>query len=185
VLRTLPVLVLLASIVPTSYAAERGDFYISPRIGRGEMRINEAFTNEARHEDLEAWSGGCVLGYSSPIGLLVEVGAESQRNFDWWDEEDEVSLEQQYVAIGYEIGFAEGWTFTPKAGRARWKLHSEEGAFFPGPDAEEDVRGYEYFWEAQIARDLNDKIALGAAYQEGEFDFGRARSISFVATFRF
>jgi hypothetical protein len=185
-LRTLPVLVTLAIIAPTCYAAERGDFYIGPRVGRGEMRINESFTNEERHEKVEGWNVGCVLGYSSPIGLLVEVGAENQRNFDWWDAEDEVSLEQQYVAIGYEIRFAEGWTFTPKAGRARWKLHSEEGAFFnPGPEAEEDIRGYEYFWEAQIARELNDKIALGAAYQEGEFDFGRARSISFVATFRF
>ena len=86
----------------------------------------------------------------------------------------------------FEIGFADGWTFTPKAGRARWKLHSEEGAFFgSGLEIEADIRGYEYFWEAQISRELNDKVALGAAYQEGEFDFGRARSLSFVATFRF
>jgi hypothetical protein len=185
VLRILPVSLMLVAIVPTSHAAE-GAFHISPRVGRGEMRIGEAFTIADEFEEVKAWSVGCVLGYSSPIGLLFEVGAESQRNFDWWSADDEFALSQQYVAVGYEIGFAEGWTFTPKAGRARWKLHSEEGRLFnSGPEAQEDIRGYEYFWEAQLSRRLTDKISIGGAYQEGEFEFGRARSLSFLATFKF
>jgi hypothetical protein len=185
VLRSLPVSLMLVIIVPTSYAAE-GNFHISPRLGKGEMRVDEMFTVADRHEKADALSMGCVFGYSSPIGLLFEVGAESQRNFDWWDADDELTLSQQYVAIGYEIAFAEGWTFTPKAGRARWKLHSEEGRLFnPGPEEQTEIRGYEYFWEAQLSRQLTDKVSIGGAYQEGEFDFGRARSISFVATFRF
>lgn len=184
-LRTLLVFLMLAAIVPTSHAAE-GAFHISPRVGKGEMRIDEAFTISDEHEKADALSVGCVLGYSSPIGLLFEVGAESQRNFDWWSAADEFVLSHQYVAIGYEIGFAEGWTFTPKAGRARWKLHSEEGRLFnPGPEAAQDIRGYEYFWEAQLSRRVTDRVSLGGAYQESEFDFGRARSLSFVATFKF
>ena len=185
-LRILPVLLMLAAIVPTSHATEVGKFHISPRVGRGEMRIDEAFTVTNAREKSDALSMGCVLGYSTPFGLLLEVGAESQQNFNWWNAEDEFSLSQQYLAIGYEIGFAEGWTFTPKAGRARWKLHSEEGRLSnPGPEEAADIRGYEYFWEAQISRQLTDKVSLGGAYQEGEYDFGRARSLSFVATFRF
>lgn len=57
--------------------------------------------------------------------------------------------------------------------------------FHPGPEAEKDIRGYEYFWEAQVSRRLNDRVALGGAYQESEVDFGRARSLSFIATFTF
>jgi hypothetical protein len=186
VLRSLAVFLMLAAIVPTSQAAEAGRFHISPRVGKGEIRIDDTFTVTREREKTDALNVGCVLGYSSPIGLLLEVGAENQRNFDWFDAEEEFELSQQYVAIGYEFGFAEGWTFTPKAGRARWKLHSEEGQLSnPGPEEEEDVRGYDYFWEVQLSRQLTDKVSLGGAYQEGEFDFGRARSLSFLATFRF
>lgn len=185
VTRTLLLLPLFAALAPTTYAAE-GQFQISPRVGRGEMRIHEGFTIADEGEEVDALSIGCVVGYSTPFGVLLEVGAESQSNFDWWSATDEYSLAQQYVAIGYEFDFAQGWTFTPKAGRARWKLRSEEGLLFnPGPEAEEEIRGYEYFWEAQLSRRLNERVSLGGAYQEGEFDFGRARSVSFVATFSF
>lgn len=183
--RMFAIILMLTAVVPATYAAE-GRFHISPRLGRGEMRIDEPFAVSAEHEEVDALNIGAVLGYSTPIGILLELGAESQSNFDWWSASDEFTLSQQYVAIGYEIGFAEGWTFTPKAGRARWKLHSEEGMLFhPGPEAEKDIRGYEYFWEAQVSRRLNDRVALGGAYQESEVDFGRARSLSFIATFTF
>ncbi len=183
--RTIAILSMLIAFAPVTYAAE-GQFHISPRLGRGEMRIEEPFTISDRLEEVDALNMGVVLGYSTPIGVLLEVGAESQSNFDWWSASDEFTLSQQYVAIGYELDFAEGWTFTPKAGRARWKLHSEEGRLFrSGPEAKEDIRGYEYFWEAQVSRRLNDKVSLGGAYQESDVDFGRARSISFIATFTF
>jgi hypothetical protein len=185
VTRTIAMLSMLIAFAPITYAAE-GQFHISPRLGRGEMRIKEPFTVSDRLEDVDALNIGVVFGYSTPIGILLEVGAASQSNFDWWSASDEFTLSHQYVAVGYEIDFADGWTFTPKAGRARWKLHSEEGLLFnPGPEAEENIRGYEYFWEAQVSRRLNDRVSLGGAYQEGEFDFGRARSVSFVATFTF
>jgi hypothetical protein len=185
VLRNLSILLILTSMASPTLAAE-GHFQISPRLGRGEMRIDEGFTIADEREEVDALSVGVAAGYSTPFGLLLEVGAASQSNFDWWSTTDEFSLSQQYVAIGYEIDFAEGWTFTPKAGRARWKLHSEEGLLFnPGPEAEKDTRGYEYFWEAQLSRRLNDRVSLGGAYREGEFDFGRARSVSFVATLTF
>lgn len=183
--RIMPILLMLTMAAPAAYAAE-GQFHISPRVGRGEMRIHESFTVSDSLEEVDALNIGAVLGYSTPIGVLLEVGAESQSNFDWWSASDEFTLSQQYVAVGYEIGFSEGWTFTPKAGRARWKLHSEEGMLFhSGPEARKDIRGYEYFWEAQVSHRLTDKISLGGAYQEGEFDFGRARSVSFIATFMF
>lgn len=184
-MRTFPLIFMLMAIAPATYAAE-GTFHISPRVGRGEMRIDEPFTISDRLEEVDALSIGVAAGYSTPIGILLEIGAESQSNFDIWSATDEFTLSQQYIAVGYELAFAEGWTFTPKAGRARWKLHSEEGMLFnPGPEAEENIRGYEYFWEAQVSRRLNDRVALGGAYREGEFDFGRARSISFLATFTF
>ncbi len=183
--RTLPFLLLFAALAPTAHAAE-GQFQISPRLGKGELRIDEGLTIADAREEVDALSIGCVVGYATPFGVLLEVGAESQSNFDWWSATDEYSLAQQYVAIGYQFDFAQGWTFTPKAGRARWKLRSEEGLLFnPGPEAVEEIRGYEYFWEAQLSRKLNERVSLGGAYQEAEFDFGRGRSVSFVATFTF
>ena len=63
----------------------------------------------------------------TPIGLLVEGGTESYGNFDWFNADDEFILRQHYAAIGYQFELGEGWYIVPKAGRAKWKLTSEEG----------------------------------------------------------
>ncbi len=176
---------LMIAILPAAHAAD-GKFLISPRVGQGELRIGQAFTSTDEREEVDTFSVGGTFAFVTPFGLMLEVGADSSSSIDWWSATDEFSLSQRYVALGWEIPFASGWSVTPKAGRARWKLHSEEGIFLnPGAEEERDVRGYEYIWEVQLSRQINDRIAFGGAYQEGEFDFGRARSLTFVATFAF
>jgi hypothetical protein len=179
------ILLALVSLTPPAFAAE-STFQISPRLGRGEMRIAEFQGISNRREEISALNMGGTVGFTTPIGVVLEAGIGMQSNFDWWSAVDDYTLSQQYLAVGYQIDFAKGWRFVPKAGRARWKLQSEEGMFLnPGPEATKVIRGYEHFWEAQLSRRISDVVSLGAAYQEGEFDFGRARSISFVATFGF
>jgi hypothetical protein len=85
VVRTLSIL-LLATLAPATYAAE-GQFQISPRIGRGGMHIDAPFTLANEREEIDALSLGGVLGYATPIGVLLEVGAEMQTDISWFSDE--------------------------------------------------------------------------------------------------
>ena len=89
------------------------------------------------------------------------------------------------AAIGqFELG--EGWHIVPKAGRSKWKLTSEKGWLLHDNDVETDLqRGYEYFWELNFGKRVNDVMSLGASVRSGSYEFGDAGSVAFVMTFSF
>ena len=167
-------------------AAERTEFQISPRAGRGVLKL-EQFRNV--DDDLaERDTGGLGVSFAvlTPIGLLLEGGTESYGNFDFFDADDEFILRQDYAALGYQFELGEGWYLVPKAGRAKWKLTSEKGWLLHDDDVETDLqRGYEYFWELGFGKRVSDVMSLGASVRSGDYDFGDAGSVSFVMTFSF
>lgn len=168
-------------------AAERStEFQISPRAGRGVLKLDQFRNVDDDLAELDTGGLGVSFGVLTPIGLLVEGGTESYGNFDFFNADDEFVLRQDYVALGYQFELGEGWHIVPKAGRSKWKLTSEKGWLLHDDDVETDEqRGYEYFWELDFGKRVSDVMSLGGSVRSGSYEFGDAGSVSFVMTFSF
>jgi len=177
-------LLMMASALPA--LARESELQISPRAGHGELKIDAFRGVNEKLEDLDTLGLGVSFGFLTPVGVLVEVGEENYGNFDLFDADDEFRLVQRYIGIGYQFELGDGWRLVPKVGRSHWKLTSEEGQLFnPGPEETRVIRGDEYFWEIGFGRRVSKVMALGASVRSGDYDFGRASSLSFVMTFGF
>jgi hypothetical protein len=167
-------------------AAERTEFQISPRLGRGVLKLDQFRNVDEDLAELDTGGLGVSFAVVTPIGLLVEAGTESYGNFGFFNADDEFVLRQDYAALGYQFELGDGWQLVPKVGRAKWKLTSEKGWLLHDDDVETDIqRGYEYFWELGFGRRVNDVMSLGAAVRSGSYEFGDAGSVAFVMTFAF
>lgn len=166
----------------TAGAAE-SEFQITPRIGQGELEI-DAF--EGVNEDLretDTYGIGIGFGVLTPIGVVLEIGGDSQGRMEVFDEDDDFSLSTRYVALGYQIPLGDGWQLTPKVSRAQWKLRSDNSLLDFNSSDNDEMRGYEYMYEATIAKQLSRVVTLGLNYKQGDFEFGKARAVSFVVQF--
>jgi hypothetical protein len=167
-------------------AAERAEFQISPRAGRGLLKLDQFRNVDDDLAELDTGGLGVSFAIVTPIGLLVEAGTESYGNFDFFNADDEFILRQHYAALGYQFELGDGWHLVPKAGRSKWKLTSEKGWLLHDDDVETDLqRGYEYFWELGFGKRVNEVMSLGASVRSGSYGFGDATSVAFVMTFAF
>ena len=167
-------------------AAERAEFQISPRAGRGILELDQFRNVDEDLAELDTGGLGVSFAVLTPVGLLLEAGTETYGNFDFFNADDEFKLQQHYAAIGYQFELGDGWHIVPKAGRAKWELTSEEGWLFNDDDVESDKqRGYEYFWELGFGKRVSDVMSVGASVRSGSYDFGDAGSVAFVMTFSF
>ena len=174
----------LCAVAQSGFAAE-SEFLITPRIGQGELEI-DAF--EGVNDDLretETYGLGVGFGVLTPIGVVIEIGADAQGRLEVIDEDDDFSLSQRYIAVGYQIPLGDGWQLTPQVGRSRWKLRSDNSLLDFNSSDNDEMRGYEYIYEATIARRLSRVVTLGLNYKHGDFEFGRARAVSFLVQFGF
>lgn len=165
------------------FAAERAEFQISPRAGRGVLKLDQFRNVDKRLAEMDTGGLGVAFAVLTPVGLLVEGGTESYGHFDFFDADDEFVLRQDYIALGYQFELGDGWHLVPKAGRSRWKLSSEKGFLLLHDDDVE--RGYEYFWEIGFGKRVSELISLGASVRSGDYEFGDAGSVAFVMTFSF
>jgi len=183
--RTAFAIAMLTLFTVPALAAESA-FQISPRFGRGELRIDQFKGVNKELEELDTFGLGASFGVVTPVGVMFALGHTSYGNFDVFNATDEFNLTELYFLMGYQFELGDGWRLVPKVGRTRWKLTSEEGQLFhPGSEATEVLRGYEYFWEADLARSINKHMALGITARGGDYDFGESRSIAFLMTFEF
>jgi hypothetical protein len=172
--------VALCAVAQPALSAERSEFQITPRIGQGELRLDEFKDVDRDLYETDTYTYGLGLGVKTPIGLLFEIGADAQGNIEWFGDDREFSLSQRYVAIGYQFELGDGWRLIPKVSRVRWKLRSDEGLFDFHDDDHEEIRGYEYVYEATVGKQVSRAVTLGLNYKQGDYDFGRARAVSFV-----
>ena len=167
----------------TAQAAE-DEWQITPRGFSGDLDVKRQYTgvNGARVDGNLAGLG-CGIGYLTPVGLVVEIGAEAAGEFSLFGALDTYDIDQQFVAAGYQFELGSGWRFVPKFGRARWRLKSEEGAFLnSGAERSEVIDGYDYYWEASVSRRISRVVSLGISYKQGDYRFGRASSTAFMVT---
>ncbi|HKS56418.1 MAG TPA: hypothetical protein VJS12_14090 [Steroidobacteraceae bacterium] len=167
-------------------AADRTEFQISPRLGRGVLKLDQFRNVDEDLAELDTGGLGVSFAVVTPIGLMAEAGTESYGNFDFFNADDEFRLRQDYVALGYQFELGEGWHIVPKVGRSKWELTSEKGWLLHDDDVETDrQRGYEYFWALDFNKRVNDVMSLGATVRSGSYEFGDAGSVAFVMTFSF
>jgi hypothetical protein len=164
-------------------AAERAEFQISPRAGRGVLKLDQFRNVNESLAEMDTGGLGVSFAVLTPVGLLVEGGTESYGHFDFFDSDDEFVLRQDYIALGYQFELGDGWHLVPKAGRSKWKLTSETGVLLLHDDDVE--RGYEYFWEIGFGKRVTNVMSLGASVRSGNYEFGDAGSVAFVMTFSF
>jgi hypothetical protein len=172
-------LALCAMARPALSAEHDSEFQITPRIGQGELRL-DAFDGVEELHETDTYGLGIGFGVKTPIGLLFEIGGDSQGNIELFDDDEEFSLSQRYIAVGYQFELGDGWRLIPKVSRARWKLRSDEGLFDFNDDDDKEMRGYEYVYEATVGKQVSRVLTLGLNYKQGNYDFGRARAVSFV-----
>lgn len=176
----------LATTTPLLAAERNTEFQISPRAGRGVLKLDQFRNTNDDLAELDTGGLGVSFAVVTPIGLLVEAGTETYGNFDFFNADDEFKLRQDYAALGYQFELGEGWQLVPKVGRAKWELTSEKGWLLHDNDVETDKqRGYEYFWELGFGKRVNDVMSLGASVRSGSYEFGDAGSVAFVMTFAF
>jgi hypothetical protein len=186
-MKTAGLLLILGLMSMGAHAALRDPaFYVSPRVGKGSIQIRQRANVSEVDDDVDALYLGVTGGWLSPIGVLLEVGYDTQSNFDLFTALDKYTLEHTYGMIGYEIPLGRTWRLTPKVGRSKWSLQKRDGAFLHhGPEGVKKIRGYEDIWELEMCGKVSDAVSLGAAYRNTEYDFGRANEIMFVAKFEF
>lgn len=162
------------------------DFRIGPRVGPGELRINagEAIGDEIvdslQSEDTVGIGG--TFEYRPIFGLVLEVGLFSSGSTDWFDSED-YRFTEYFGSVGYQFDLGSGFSITPRVGRARWKLETDDVWFFDEDEDPPTTRGYQNYWEVTAMKRINDRFSLGVSHKENHHDFGRVRSTVFTAMF--
>jgi len=172
--------------VASSFAAE-SEFRIGPRIGTGEIRIDqgEIIGDEIVDRDVQEDSFGLggTFEYKAPFGLVLEAGIFTSGTTDWSDSKD-YRLSEYFGSIGYQIDLGRGFSITPRAGRSRWKLESDDDWFFDDRDDDHpSTRGYQNYWEVSAMKRINPRLSLGVSHRENHYDFGRMRSTVFTVMF--
>jgi hypothetical protein len=174
---------LILGFAQCATSAEDSEFQITPHIGQGELKIDAFEGVDDELHETDTYGLGIGFGVLTPIGVVIEIGADSQGNIEIFDDDEEFSLTQRYIAVGYQLELGDGWRITPKVGRASWKLRSDEGLFDFNDDDDRELRGYEYVYDVTVARKVSRVLTLGLNYKQGDFDFGKARALSFVVQF--
>lgn len=185
ILFALPV-ALCALLLHSKAFAVTPEFQIMPRIGVGSLRVDEFVgVNEDRIE-ADTYGLGASAGFLTPIGVVVELGADNFSDFTFFGSFDTFELTQEFASVGYQFDLGNRWRLVPRVGRAHWKLRSKEGLIFnPGPEEERTARGDSYFWEIGVARQIARVVTLGLTYKHGQYDFGRTQSVAFAVTLGF
>lgn len=179
----------LLALSATAHAqtTHKSEFQITPRVGVGELRIDH-FTGVGDNlEEKDTHGIGTGFGFLTPIGVVVEVGAEVFGDESLFETEDSFSLRQQFISLGYQIELGNGWRIVPRVGRAHWKLRTDESAIFDFDDDDDarEVKGNDYFYEASVSKRISKVVSLGLNVKQGNYDFGRSRSAAFLVTLGF
>ncbi|HEY0941655.1 MAG TPA: hypothetical protein VGE08_16250 [Steroidobacter sp.] len=181
---TLLAVTLLSALgLKTAWAAE-DEWQITPRGFAGDLDLKRGYTGvNGSRTDADLVGIGCGIGYLTPMGVVVAAGLDGGGEYDLFGTFDSYSLDQRFVAVGYQFELGNGWRFVPMVGRTRWRLESEEGLLLnPGPEQRSVVTGYDYYWEASVSRRISRAVALGISYRQGDYQFGDSSATAFMVT---
>ena len=161
--------------------------YIAPYAGMTHMRFNEGTVlGQTETFTFDAVQIGASFGFQTPVGFLVEVGRSHSVHADFLDDPGDFELVHTSGAVGWQIPFADGWAFTPKVGRLKWELSSDNRVMLDSEGVRHyEIQGWDNFYELNLTHKLKNNIALGLVFQDVDESFGHARSGAFTVSFAF
>jgi hypothetical protein len=161
--------------------------YIAPYAGYTHLRFNEGTVYEQTDTlKFDALTFGASFGFQTSVGFLAEVGRSHAIHADFFDEPGDFELKHTSGAVGWRIPFANGWHFTPKIGRLKWELSSDNRILLDSEGVRHyDVQGWDNFYELNLTRQLNDSVSLGVIFKDVDQEFGHARSGAFAVSIAF
>jgi hypothetical protein len=169
--------------------ASEQELQITPRLGFGKIEPDPAvltLDGSVADDDGEADTvdAGVGFAYLTPFGLVLEAGLQVQTNIPLGGLFDDLSFFERYAAVGFQLEFGNGFRLTPKVGRTRWELHSDEGFFLSQRTGRvEDIDGYEDFYEVSLTKTISESVSMGVRYKQANYSFGEVDSVMFVTTF--
>lgn len=173
--------------VTTALAAE-SEFRIGPRIGTGEIRIDqgEVIGTQVVDDDVDEdiFGIGGTFEYKAPFGLVLEVGGFHSGTSQLFNSDD-YQLREYFGSVGFQIDLPHGFSITPRVGRSRWKLVSDDDWFFDDNDDDDNpsLRGYQNYWEVSAMKRINPHLSLGVSHRDNHYDFGQMRVTVFTVMF--
>jgi hypothetical protein len=161
--------------------------YITPFAGFTHLRLNDGTVyQQFETVSFDALQFGAAFGFQTPVGFLAEVGRSHAIHADFFDDPGDFELTHTSGAIGWKIPFAEGWNFTPKVGRLRWELSSDNRILLDNQgERHYEIQGWDNFYELNLTRTLKNNMTLGVMFQDVDEEFGHARSGAFTVSFAF
>ncbi len=182
-------LVVAAAMVAAAnaQAGETTKAYIAPHVGYAHLRFDEGTVYQQTETlKFDALQFGASFGFQMPVGFLAEVGRSHAIHADFFDEPGDFELTQTSGAVGWRIPFANGWHFTPKVGRLKWELSSDNRIMLDSEGGRHyDVNGWDNFYELNLTRRISDSVSLGVIFKDVEQEFGHSRAGAFTASFAF
>ena len=168
-------------------AQEKTRAYVAPFGGYTHLRLNEGTVYEQDETTkFDALTFGATFGFQTPVGFLAEVSRSHAIHADLFDEPGDFELTQTGGAVGWRIPFAEGWAFTPKIGRLKWELSSDNRIMLDSQgNRHYDINGWDNFYELNLTRELKKNVSLGVTFRDVDQEFGHARSGVFGVSFAF
>ncbi len=183
--------ILLLTSILQSVQAREGELQFIPRLGIGRVDIEQPDTSFERGA-VDTFQFGLSVGYRAPFGLVVEGDIDSQGEVDLLGLFDTTEFLELYASIGMQLDLG-AWRLVPKVGASLWSLDIE-----PGPLADSPTRpssptmpfahgrsGTADFFEVSLSRRVAAKVTFGVNYRDGEYDFGRSRSLSLMLSLGF
>jgi hypothetical protein len=183
-------LVTCAALAAAACAHADGDrtqAYIAPYVGYSHMRIDGGTVyQEPDTQKFDGLQFGASFGFRMPVGFLVEVGRSHAVHANLFYDDSDLELVQTSGAVGWRFSFADGWHFTPKAGRLGWELASDHRILMDDDgDRHKTIQGWNNFYELGLTKDLKSNISMGVIFQDVDEDFGHNRSGAFTVSFAF
>lgn len=177
----------VAVAAANAQADERTQAYIAPYVGYAHLRIDGGTVfGEADTQKFDALQFGASFGFRMPVGFLIEVGRSHAVHANLFYDDSDLELTQTSGAVGWRFSFADGWHFTPKAGRLGWELASDHRILMDNDgERHKTIQGWDNFFELGLTKDLSSNISMGVIFQDVDEEFGHSRSGAFTVSFAF
>jgi hypothetical protein len=167
--------------------AARTHAYIAPYGGYTHIRLDDGTVyQQTEIYKFDALLLGASFGFQTPVGFLAEVGRAHSVHADFFDDPGDFELTHTSGAVGWRIPFADAWQFTPKVGRLKWELSSDNRVLLDNQGVRHyDINGWDNFYELNLTRKLGKSVSMGALFRDVDQEFGHSRSGAFTVSFAF
>jgi hypothetical protein len=174
---------LLLFVTLSSYA---GDFYVTPGIGRGEIKVKPEYSFSGQKQTNNNFGLGAAVGYEFDSNVLVESHFYRSETDSIFSAFDSYRFSQTRFLIGYAFDVNLKFRIIPKIGYSQWDLDGEEGMFLnPGDEERSSIDGNTSFAQIDFEFPIRDWFSINTSYTNTNFDFGKVQTIHAGVKFKF